>query len=76
MRIDVTFVIDADGALAVQAGGLDALVFTAGTGQRSAPVREKILARLAWLGFDLDADANQRAAVAQGLVRQCELIAG
>ncbi len=50
------------GALAVQAGGLDALVFTAGTGQRSAPVREKILARLAWLGFDLDADANQRNA--------------
>lgn len=46
------------GALAVQAGGLDALVFTAGTGQRSAPVREKILARLAWLGFDLDPEAN------------------
>lgn len=46
------------GALAVQVGGLDHLVFTAGIGERSAPVREKILQRLAWLGFDLDAQAN------------------
>jgi acetate kinase len=46
------------GALAVQAGGLDALVFTAGVGEHSAEVRQRILARLAWLGFSLDPAAN------------------
>ncbi len=46
------------GALAVQAGGLNALVFTAGVGEHSAEVRQRILARLAWLGFSLDPAAN------------------
>ncbi len=38
--------------------GLDALVFTAGIGENSALVRQKICARLAWLGLDLDPVAN------------------
>ncbi len=46
------------GALAVQAGGIDHLVFTAGMGERSAVVRHKIIERLAFLGFSLDEDAN------------------
>lgn len=46
------------GALAVQAGGLDHLVFTAGIGERSAEVRALILAQLAWLGFELDTETN------------------
>ncbi len=39
-------------------GGLDALVFTAGIGENSAPVRAKTLERLEWLGLKLDLAAN------------------
>lgn len=39
-------------------GGLDVLVFTAGVGENSAPVRERVVRRLEGLGFQLDADAN------------------
>jgi acetate kinase len=46
------------GALAVSMGGIDALVFTAGIGEHSAPVRARVLERLAWLGLELDAAAN------------------
>ena len=46
------------GSLAAALGGLDALVFTAGIGERAAPVRERILRQCAWLGVELDAEAN------------------
>jgi acetate kinase len=46
------------GALAAALGGLDALVFTAGIGERSAPVRERICAGLDWLGVRLDPARN------------------
>lgn len=46
------------GAYAAVLGGLDALVFTAGIGENSAPVRAMVLERLGWLGFSLDAAAN------------------
>ncbi|MBM3949820.1 MAG: acetate/propionate family kinase [Rhodospirillales bacterium] len=49
------------GSLAVALGGLDAVVFTGGIGEKAAPVRADICARLAWLGLDFDADANARA---------------
>ena len=39
-------------------GGLDALVFTAGIGENSSPVRAALCERLAWLGLVLDAEAN------------------
>ena len=39
-------------------GGLDALVFTAGVGEGSALVRERVCARLAFLGVELDLQAN------------------
>ena len=48
------------GALAVQLGGIDHLVFTAGIGERSARVRARIVERLAWLGLKLDQEANQQ----------------
>ncbi len=48
------------GSLAAALGGLDALVFTAGIGENSAIVREKICAGLAWLGIELDVEANSR----------------
>ena len=39
--------------------GLDAIVFTAGIGENSAIVREKICESLAWLGVKLNQTANQ-----------------
>jgi acetate kinase len=45
-------------ALAVSMGGLDGIVFTAGIGEHSAPVRAAVLARLEWLGFKIDDAAN------------------
>jgi acetate kinase len=49
------------GAMAVALGGIDALVFTAGVGENSADVRERICARLAFLGIELDVAANRGA---------------
>jgi acetate kinase len=45
-------------ALAATLGGLDGLVFTAGIGEHSAPVRAAICRRLGWLGVAIDEDAN------------------
>jgi acetate kinase len=45
-------------AMAAAAGGLDALVFTAGIGEGSALVRERVCARLGFLGVELDAKLN------------------
>jgi acetate kinase len=45
-------------ALAAAMGGLDALVFTAGIGERSPAIRARIAERLAWLGAELDQGAN------------------
>ncbi len=49
------------GAMAVALGGLDALVFTAGVGEGSALVRRRVCNRLAFLGVELDAQANDAA---------------
>jgi acetate kinase len=46
------------GALTAVLGGLDMLVFTAGVGERSAVLRERICAALGWLGLELDPEAN------------------
>jgi acetate kinase len=48
------------GALTAALGGLDALVFTAGIGENSPEIRARICAASAWLGIDLDPDANSR----------------
>ncbi|MFO1124965.1 MAG: acetate/propionate family kinase [Methylocystis sp.] len=47
-------------ALTAVIGGLDALVFTAGIGERSPRVRTGVVEGLAWLGLALDAAANAR----------------
>lgn len=44
------------GALAAKAGGIDALVFTGGIGERAASIRRQICAPLAFLGFTLNDD--------------------
>jgi acetate kinase len=48
------------GALAASMGGLDGVVFTAGVGEHAPAVRERVCARLDWLGASLDAAANAR----------------
>lgn len=48
------------GSMAAALGGIDALVFTAGIGERAAVVRAAILEQAAWLGFSTDSEANQR----------------
>jgi acetate kinase len=50
------------GALAAVLGGLDALVFTGGIGERAAPVRWMICRGLEHLGVHLDPAANDRHA--------------
>jgi len=46
------------GALAAVLGGIDGLVFTAGIGENSAEIRRGICESSAWLGIELDAEAN------------------
>ncbi len=46
------------GSLAAVLGGLDALVFTAGIGERAAPVRAAVCEASRWLGVEIDAAAN------------------
>jgi acetate kinase len=46
------------GSLAAALGGLDAIVFTAGIGENSAVLRERVCRDARWLGVELDPAAN------------------
>src|SRR6185295_95894 len=46
------------GALTAVLGGVDALVFTAGIGENSAEIRQRICQASAWLGLVLNPTAN------------------
>lgn len=48
------------GSLAAALGGLDAIVFTAGIGENAAIIRERVCRNAAWLGVELDAEANAK----------------
>ena len=48
------------GGLAAVLGGVDALVFTAGIGENSAEIRQRICEASAWLGIEVDAGANEK----------------
>jgi len=48
------------GSLAAALGGLDALVFTGGIGERAASIRLRICREASWLGVRLDQEANMR----------------
>jgi acetate kinase len=61
--------VGAIAAMSAAAGGLDALVFTAGIGEKSAPIRGMACARLRFLGVEIDAEANV------GAVPDCEITA-
>jgi acetate kinase len=47
------------GMLAASLGGLDAFVFTAGIGENSVSVRDRVCSKLTWLGAVLDQEANR-----------------
>jgi acetate kinase len=47
------------GSLTAALGGLDALIFTAGIGERSHEVRARICEKLQWLGLAIDDAANR-----------------
>jgi len=46
------------GSLTAALGGLDALVFTGGIGENSAPIRDWICRAAHWLGLEFDEEAN------------------
>ena len=48
------------GALAAALGGVDALVFTAGIGENSPEIRQRICEASAWLGLEIDEHANNK----------------
>ncbi|MEU0090599.1 acetate/propionate family kinase [Kribbella sp. NPDC006257] len=57
-------------------GGLDALAFTGGVGEHSAPLRAAVIRELGWLGITLDAESNESSAPvisAAGGVAACVL---
>jgi acetate kinase len=51
------------GGMAASLGGLDALVFTAGVGENSAPLRARVCDQLAFLGIDIDKQKNVHPAL-------------
>jgi acetate kinase len=48
------------GMLAAAMNGIDGFVFTAGIGENAPAIREAVARRIAWLGVELDAEANAR----------------
>ena len=46
------------GSLAAALGGLDGIVFTAGIGENAALIRARVCDEAAWLGIELDEEAN------------------
>jgi acetate kinase len=61
LEVFIQRVAGAVAAMAAAAGGLDALVFTAGIGEGSALVRERVCGQLIFLGVQLDAERNRAA---------------
>jgi acetate kinase len=41
-------------------GGIDGVIFTAGIGEHAPAIREAVAKRLAWLGLELDTEANAK----------------
>ena len=50
------------GSLAAALGGLDAIVFTAGIGENSRALRDRVCRDAEWLGVQLDVEANRKGA--------------
>lgn len=56
------------GAYAAVLGGLDALLFGGGIGERAPAIRARVCAQLTWLGLELDAAANERCVGREGAI--------
>jgi acetate kinase len=56
------------GSLAAAAGGLDTLAFTAGIGENSASIRERICEVAGWLGVEIDRERNRRGEESIGVL--------
>jgi len=52
-------IVQTIGAMAATLGGIDALVFTAGVGERSAEIRKRVCEKLKYLGLEMDQAANE-----------------
>ncbi|MBN8263200.1 MAG: acetate/propionate family kinase [Xanthomonadales bacterium] len=63
LEVFVVRIAQAIAAMATGIGGLDHLVFSGGIGHRAPVVRERIFARLAWLGLIPDTDRNNAGAL-------------
>lgn len=59
VNVFVLSVVKHVAAMAASMGGIDALVFTGGMGENSAPIRKQIVKMLEFLGFKLDTAANE-----------------
>jgi acetate kinase len=61
------------GSLIMAMGGIDAVVFTGGIGENAAPVRQRILAHMAWLGLAQDqvfiVPADEERTIARHMAR-------
>jgi acetate kinase len=52
-------IVQTIGAMVAILGGIDALVFTAGVGERAAKIRKWVCEKLKYLGLELDSTANE-----------------
>jgi acetate kinase len=55
----VHYIVKTIGAMAATLGGIDALVFTAGVGERAVEIRKRVCEKLKYLGLELDRAANE-----------------
>src|SRR5678815_33494 len=55
----VHYIVKTIGAMAATLGGIDALVFTAGVGERSPEIRKRVCEKLKYLGLEMDPAANE-----------------
>jgi acetate kinase len=75
LELYVRRVVREIGALTAVLGGLDLLAFTAGIGEHSAVLRERICAALGWFGLELDPKANGANASTLSSARSRVLVA-
>jgi acetate kinase len=64
------------GAMAAAMGGIDALVFCGGIGENSRLIRERICARLTWMGIEIDHrhNADNAFVISTALARTTVLV--
>jgi acetate kinase len=56
----VHYIVKTIGAIVATLGGIDALVFTAGVGERAPEIRKRVCEKLNYLGLELDRAANEK----------------